>query len=226
MTTTTQDLVYINEPVIESVDDPLTNFQPNANELTGGDGAVIYHDPNELTGGDDTVINHDPNEVTGAEGTPTNRDMNLVSNWTTTEPDPAKNNILEGGEGNDTLTGIGEGYGRFNGYEGDDILKGGPVFNILVGGEGYDQITGGSGNNFYLLTEGHGFDTITNFTKGKDAISHPYSEEIDITDLTVVNQHISGNALIFYGDDLLAIVTGAAGMLENGTWYSGNNVLM
>ena len=112
--------------------------------------------------------------------------------------------------------------------------------NILAGGQGFDKITGGSNHNLYVLTQGHGYDIITNFTDGRDAISHQIrgSEEIgtDITDFTIVDESYhsldgsimySGNALIYYGDDLLAVVTGAAGMLEIGAMHgSGDNLLI
>ncbi|ABI47608.1 hypothetical protein sync_0711 [Synechococcus sp. CC9311] len=67
MTTTTQALVTIKEPVLEFVGDPLTNFEPKIDELTGGEGTVINQDPNELTGGGGTPIDVAPNDLIGGE---------------------------------------------------------------------------------------------------------------------------------------------------------------
>lgn len=142
--------------------------------------------------------------------------LNLVSNW---DKKPGYLNKLEGGEGNDTLTGIGEGGVYYLGYEGDDIMKGGPGLSVFVGGEGFVQITGGSYRNSYFLPEGYGFDTITSFAEGKDLI-YTINREIAAIDLTIVS-NISGGAYTLYGNDLLVVVTGVVGMLEIDTLPMG-----
>ena len=108
MTTTTQALININELVLEFVDDSLTNFQRYANELTGGD---------------DAVINHDPNEVTGAEGTPINRDPNEFYDPLTNPNSVVMDDILTGNSGKDIFI-LTEGEDlitNFNRGEGDKI---------------------------------------------------------------------------------------------------------
>ena len=130
---------------------------------------------------------------------------------------------LKGYRGNDLIIGRGDGKGVLMGYEGDDVLKReGVGTTILHGAKGFDQITGGEGPDVIYLTEGYGFDTITNFTEGDGIVTLTRAldgERIAPADLNVVN-HSSGDAFILYGDDLLAVVTGAAGMLQIGQWQA------
>jgi len=130
---------------------------------------------------------------------------------------------LKGYRGNDLIIGRGDGKGVLMGYEGDDILKReGVGTTILHGAKGFDQITGGEGPDVIYLTEGYGFDRITNFTEGDGIVTLTQQldgQRIAPADLNVVN-HSSGDAFILYGDDLLAVVTGAAGMLQIGQWQA------
>ncbi|WP_438952167.1 VCBS domain-containing protein, partial [Porticoccus sp.] len=66
-------------------------------------------------------------------------------------------NLIFGGEGNDSLTG-GITDDVIFGREGDDIINGVAGNNTLVGGSGDDTITGGDGND--LIFGGDGDDTI------------------------------------------------------------------
>jgi predicted oxidoreductase (fatty acid repression mutant protein) len=74
------------------------------------------------------------------------------------------------------------------------------------------------------LTEGCCFDTIANFAEGDGIVTYP-NRQIAPADLNVVNR-LSGDAFILYGDDLLAVAKGAAGMLQIGEWQApGTNRL-
>ncbi len=56
---------------------------------------------------------------------------------------------LNGGEGNDTITG-GSGSDVISGGAGDDTLVGGPGTDVLQGGDGNDTLTGGTGADAHL----------------------------------------------------------------------------
>ncbi len=60
--------------------------------------------------------------------------------------------ILNGGEGDDSIT----GFGQLNGEAGDDMLKGGDHPQSITGGDGADQLYGGGGKD--LLNGGAGED--------------------------------------------------------------------
>ena len=66
---------------------------------------------------------------------------------------------IEGGAGNDSLYGD-HGNDYLNGGIGDDYLYGGKGNDILVGGLGNDYLEGGIGNDTYVISRGHGHDTI------------------------------------------------------------------
>ena len=66
---------------------------------------------------------------------------------------------IEGGAGNDSLYGD-QGNDYLNGGIGDDYLYGGKGNDILVGGLGNDYLEGGIGNDTYVISRGHGHDTI------------------------------------------------------------------
>ena len=72
----------------------------------------------------------------------------------------ADNDILFGDEGDDTLDGGG----------GNDSLVGGRGNDLLLGEQGNDTLTGGEGSDRFVLVEGYGIDTITDFVNGEDLI--------------------------------------------------------
>ena len=76
---------------------------------------------------------------------------------------------LDGGAGDDTLFG-GEDDDTLSGGEDDDRLVGGEGEDTLTGGSGDDTLTGGEGDDAFVFSEGHGDDTITDFTDGEDTI--------------------------------------------------------
>lgn len=70
---------------------------------------------------------------------------------------------LDGGDGNDTITG-GAGKDDLIGGKGDDTLDGGKGADLLYGGDGNDKLVGGAGRN--KLVGGGGADA---FSAGKNA---------------------------------------------------------
>lgn len=70
---------------------------------------------------------------------------------------------LHGNNGDDTLIG-GKGKDTLIGNNGDDTLIGGKGKDLLVGGAGDDVLTGGKGRDTFVLAEGEGTDTITDFS--------------------------------------------------------------
>ena len=77
-----------------------------------------------------------------------------------TEATMATTNMVSGGGGNDTLTvagGVTEGV-ELNGGAGNDTITGGGGPDMLNGGEGMDSLTGGAGND--TLDGGAGMDTL------------------------------------------------------------------
>ncbi len=79
---------------------------------------------------------------------------------------------LFGDAGNDTLNG-NQGDDRFFGGSGNDALNGGAGVDTLNGGSGFDRLDGGTGNDllfgrfnadFFVFEDGHGNDTIADFT--------------------------------------------------------------
>lgn len=116
------------------------------------------------------------------------------------------NNILNGGDGDDTL--ISEGYGNtlnggegndilisgvsntLNGGSGDDDITGGAGKDILDGGEGADKLKGGEGYDIYYTTNG---DTITDF--GDNQI---FFNNIELTGKKL--KYTDGNR-VYYSDD-------------------------
>ena len=95
-----------------------------------------------------------------------------------------------------------------SGGSGNDVLQGGSGDDFLWGGTGIDKLYGGDGSDSFVLSEGAGFDRIMDFTDDQDRIQFGAG----VQDLVVRNQH--GDALIYQGKDLMALVKGAAGDLQ------------
>ncbi|MED5606977.1 calcium-binding protein [Pseudomonas sp. JH-2] len=93
--------------------------------------------------------------------------------------------LLQGGAGNDTLTGYasddrlsgGAGNDRLDAGAGNDWLEGGAGNDslygdagddTLVGGAGNDYLVGGEGSDVYRFERGWGQDTVSNYDRGAD----------------------------------------------------------
>ncbi|MEO1520733.1 MAG: cadherin-like domain-containing protein, partial [Cyanobacteria bacterium J06633_2] len=101
------------------------------------------------------------------------------------------NDTLRGQRDNDTLRGD-SGSDKLSGDDGDDVLQGGADNDELNGGAGNDRLdggtgrdrlTGGAGADVFVLTQGQGPDTISDFEGGVDAIE--LSGGLLFSDLTV-----------------------------------------
>jgi Ca2+-binding RTX toxin-like protein len=90
------------------------------------------------------------------------------------------NDILNGDAGNDQAFG-GAGNDTISGGLGDDTLDGGADSDRLTGGDGNDSLTGGAGDDTFVLVQGGGTDTVTDFdmtpTAGRTA------DQLDVTAL-------------------------------------------
>jgi ELWxxDGT repeat protein len=111
----------------------------------------------------------------------------------------AGNDTLLGGNGNDNLVG-GVGNDSLFGAAGGDRITGGNGSDILDGGAGFDVLTGGANNDIFVLKNGNGSDSLTDFQKGSDKIG--LAGGLEFEDLT-----LSGNT-IRSGSELLATLIG------------------
>jgi Ca2+-binding RTX toxin-like protein len=140
---------------------------------------------------------------------------------------------LYGDQGDDSLYGE-EDNDYLNGGYGNDILNGGSENDVLLGGSGNDTLTGGSGIDYvegglgqdtFVLTSGgvsplvsyidSSFDVIQDYTDNYDVFKLDNSK-ISFSHLTIVQGssrnyvfnygYTSGDALIYHGNDLLAVV--------------------
>ncbi|TNI61665.1 hypothetical protein CF121_09745, partial [Aeromonas media] len=133
----------------------------------------------------------------------------------------ASNDILAGGDGNDTIT-AGAGDDSLFGGDGSDVLTGGAGADSLDGGSGIDTFTfnagdttvtiGGSGDNGTIS----GYDVINGFVTGGsgDILDLPVVEaaadtgDVNGTDTsltiggdTVEGHNVTNGIVTFYGDD-------------------------
>ncbi len=92
----------------------------------------------------------------------------------------AGNDTLNGNEGDDRFFG-GSGNDALNGGTGNDTLNGGSGFDRLNSGEGDDLIFGRFNADFFVFEDGHGNDTIADFT--------PLNrfENINLSDVSTIN---------------------------------------
>jgi len=80
----------------------------------------------------------------------------------------AKDDIIKGSFGNDTLAGF-KGKDKLDGKAGADRLEGDGGKDILIGGDGADILDGGKGKDTYVFKSAaiNGVDTIIKFQKGE-----------------------------------------------------------
>ena len=106
--------------------------------------------------------------------------------------------VLDGGDGNDVLTG-GAGAGTLSGGNGNDTLNGGSGAEFLLGGDGNDSIDGNRGNDVALMGNcddtftwdpGDGSDTIEG-QNGKDAMVFNGAGVVDTVDLSANGSHLT-----------------------------------
>ena len=184
MTTTTQALVTLKEPVLEFVSDPLTNFEPKIDELTGGNGTVINQDPNELTGVGGTPIDfvESPGALTVDEKSGAKRRGVKSSEFFKGKNDRGmfvfhgedQDDMIRGSKLNDRIIGnngndiikAGKGNDIIIGGGGNDTLSGGDGKDWLIGGSGNDELIGGSDADTFFVNKGNNVILDFNFSEG------------------------------------------------------------
>ena len=135
-------------------DNNITVNRDAAGTLLVNGGAVT------ITGGAPTTANTSKIKIFGLAG----NDTLTVDDASGAMP-PA---LLDGGDGDDTLTGSaaddtldgGAGNDVLNGRDGNDTLLGGPGNDILNGGRGTDTMSGGDGDDQFIWNPGDGSDVI------------------------------------------------------------------
>ncbi|WP_299968355.1 Hint domain-containing protein [uncultured Roseobacter sp.] len=151
-------------------------------------GAITRYDDGDLTGGSFSQFvqflgNDADNAVSGSVGLNARGYIGGAGNDTFTD-DGALGGTIEGGAGNDVLTG-GSGSNNIRGQDGDDILRGGASNNNLYGGNGNDTLFAEEGSG--TLQGGRGDDTIiaglnTGFVNGG-----PGNDSLTLPEGSVVN---------------------------------------
>ena len=124
-------------------------------------------------------------------------------------PSPVKGKTINGGFGNDTLTGtdgndtINGGLGRdtLYGGAGNDTLNGGLGNDTLFGGIGNDILYGGFGNDTYIYNKGDGKDRISDIG-GNDTLK---IQGLTLSDLGFERNANDLNILIKGTDDSISI---------------------
>jgi Ca2+-binding RTX toxin-like protein len=115
-------------------------------------------------------------------------------------------------DGLDILIGIENVYGgggndKLYGSKGSNILNGGTGNDLLVGGLGNDKLMGGSGKDIFKLSKGKGYDLIQDFKNKHDKIFIGSTKKLKL-------KNKGKDTLIYSGNDLLAIVKKAKGLLS------------
>ena len=107
---------------------------------------------------------------------------------------------IEGGDGNDVLTG-GSKEDILDGGEGNDILDGGKGNDVLSGGGGNDELDGGKGND--VLSGGGGNDELDG-GKGNDVLDGGSDANVLIggkdDDVFVLNQGSENDDEVYFAD--------------------------
>ncbi|MGC9526188.1 MAG: choice-of-anchor I family protein [Limnospira sp.] len=121
--------------------------------------------------------------------------------------------VIFGGKGDDRIGGKG-GNDRLFGDMGDDQIWGDDGDDLLRGGLGDDTLTGddfsgGSGSDTFVLAEGEGTDTITDFEVGTDLIG--LANGLTFADISI--SAAGGNTEIAHGDEVLAVLEGVSASL-------------
>jgi VCBS repeat-containing protein len=98
---------------------------------------------------------------------------------------------LDGGNGNDILYGM-DGHDWLYGGNGTDSLYGGDGNDRLAGGNGNDTLSGGSGNDLFVFGRGGGTDTVLDFDTAHDRIG--FEDGIGVKNWTVSDVNHDGIA--------------------------------
>ncbi|WP_374764480.1 beta strand repeat-containing protein [Yunchengibacter salinarum] len=118
---------------------------------------------------------------------------------------------IDGAGGNDTLSGGGNhdvingggGHDLLFGGGNSDTLSGGDGDDTLDGGAGADRLTGDAGFDVFLVRDGGGSDTITDFTPGQDRVDFGETDVpfVDLDGLLGNAEQDGTNVVIHLGTD-------------------------
>ena len=124
---------------------------------------------------------------------------------------------LRGGEGSDTVTGGAGDDGHLNGNQGNDSVSGGDGADTVYGGRdndtlsgdagndrlsgdlGNDQLTGGAGADQFVIRNGGGADTVTDFSLAQG------DRVLLATGTAYTNAVVGGNVVITVGDATITL---------------------
>lgn len=114
---------------------------------------------------------------------------------------------LHGGAGGDRVTG-GRGADMLKGGAGADRLFGGDGADVIDGGAGADVMSGGAGGDLFRFGRGDGFDRVSDFETGVDAL--------DLTAIGFVDAEALSNATRDVGRGVRVDLGEGAGVLVLG----------
>lgn len=141
-------------------------------------------------------------------------------------------NVVTGGDGNDSLYG-GDGNDRLSGGDGDDFLDGGAGDDVLNAGAGNDAVRGGAGNDTINLGDGFstivydapdfGSDTVASFDANPNGGGQ---DRIDLSGLGITAADFASRvSIISNGTNTRIDVAGGGSITLNGVTGSGNNAI-
>ncbi|MEM6256217.1 MAG: Ig-like domain-containing protein [Cyanobacteria bacterium P01_D01_bin.156] len=190
-----------NDTFVLTIEAPVTEPEPptGPNTPIGGDSndVITGSDADEtLAGGlgDDIILGGLGDDILRGDANSSSPQGNS----------PGGNDFIDGGEGNDRIGGKagndillgGTGNDKIWGDDGDDVLFGGLGNDQLTG----DDFSGGQGSDLFVLTAGHGTDTIQDFELGIDFIG--LTGELTFDDLSLGKS--GQNTTISFGNEVLA----------------------
>jgi Ca2+-binding RTX toxin-like protein len=137
------------------------------------------------------------------------------------------NDLIDGGDGNDTIWGDYPGYTPISG---SDWLEGGSGNDVLRGGAGDDRLVGGSGNDQLFGDDGN--DLMIGST-GADYVDGGAGNDLIVLDgdMGTVNGTVYGyygTRLGGTGADIFKVVStggGSSGFTASGTQFSASNLI-
>jgi len=150
-------------------------------------------------------------------------------NWEGTfglNDDPRINNIIFGSTAGENLVG-GDGADLIYGYQEADTINGGAGDDEIWPGSGNDAVTGGGGSDKFVLVDGEGTNTITDFEEGVDFIGLGrktdyvfgdtvtlQTKDLNFADLTIGANGSDATVTVTASGELLAVIQGAAGSID------------
>lgn len=139
----------------------------NTDSLYGGDdNDILYGAEDDDFSSDRRIGDADNDTLYGSAG-----DDTLIGN--------EGNDQFFGGAGDDRLFG-GAGNNRYLAGAGNDTIIGGEGAEVIDGGTGDDVMWGSSGGDLFIFADGHGNDTIQDFSAGD------FTELLDLARVTAI----------------------------------------